>query len=245
MLFSNFVELTLIKKTTNSYRLVRRAKLILAAASGESNSSISRRLELDREQVRLWRQRWQEATERLFPTQGMKSKRVERIEFEYIRHGTLSLIANWHLAKGQVILPTLGAIRTEDDFQQHIARTIDSQPDAGWIFIVDNLNIHCSESLVRLVAKRCDIIDDLGVKGKSGILRSMTSRAAFLSDETDRIRFAYLPKHTSWLNQIECWFSILVRRLLKRSSFNSTLELKQKILHFIDYFNSTMAKPFI
>jgi hypothetical protein len=186
-----------------------------------------------------------QALERLFPTQGMKSKRVERIEFEYIRHGTLSLIANWHIAKGQVILPTLGATRTEDDFQQHIAQTIDSQPDAGWIFIVDNLNIHCSESLVRLVAKRCDIIDDLGVKGKSGILRSMTSRAAFLSDETHRIRFAYLPKHTSWLNQIECWFSILVRRLLKRSSFNSTLELKQKILHFIDYFNSTMAKPFI
>jgi putative transposase len=55
----------------------------------------------------------------------------------------------------------------------------------------------------------------------------------------------YVPKHTSWLNQIECWFSILVRRLLKRSSFRSTEELEQKIRDFIDYFNQHFAKPFV
>lgn len=159
-----------------------------------------------------------QALERLFPKKAMKPKRVERIEFEYIRHGSLSLIANWHIAKGQVMTPSLGATRTEKDFCQHISQTIDTDSDAGWIFIADNLNTHQSESLVRLVAQRCGISDDLGIKGKSGILKSMATRAAFLSDESHRLRFVYIPKHTSRLNQIECWFSILVRRLLQRSS---------------------------
>lgn len=127
----------------------------------------------------------------------------------------------------------------------HITQTLNTDPEAGWIFLVDQLNTHKSESLVCLVAERCGIKTDLGVKEKSGILKSMATRAAFLSDPSHRIHFVYIPKHTSWLNQIECWFSILMRRLLKRGNFTSTSDLKQKILDFIAYYNRTMAKPFL
>jgi putative transposase len=115
-----------------------------------------------------------QAIERLFPSRRMKLKQVEKIEFEYIRHGTQTLIANWHIAKGQVLTPSVGATRTEEDFVKHIAQTIDTDPDAGWIFIVDQLNIHKSESLVRWVAQRCQMEIDLGIKEKSGILQSIT-----------------------------------------------------------------------
>jgi putative transposase len=186
-----------------------------------------------------------QALERLFPTKLAKPKQVEKIEFEYKRHGTLSLIANWDIARGKVLAPSIKATRTEQDFAEHIAQTIKTFPEDEWIFIVDQLNIHQSESLVKLVASSCGMTTDLGVKAQEGILKSMASRAAFLSNESHRIRFVYIPKHTSWLNQIECWFSILVRRLLKRSSFRSTEELEQKILNFIDYFNSHFAKPFV
>jgi len=174
----------------------------------------------------------------------MKPGQVERREFEYERHGTLCLIANLEVATGKMIVPSIGPTRTEADFATHITQTIDMDPDAAWVFIVDQLNTHKSETLVRLVANRCDLTMDLGEKGKSGILQSMATRAAFLSDPTHRIRFVYTPKHTSWLNQIEIWFSILVRRLLKRASFSSLEELRLRILAFIDYFNRTMAKPF-
>lgn len=186
-----------------------------------------------------------QALERAYPTQSMIPGEVKRIEFEYIRHGTLSLIANWDIHKGQVIEPSIGPTRTEIDFANHITKTIDTDPEAGWIFIVDQLNTHQSESLVKLVASRCQIDIDLGVKGKKGILKSMKSRSAFLSDPTHRIRFVYLPKHTSWLNQIECWFSILTRRLLKRGEFTSIYDLSEQILKFIDYFNRTSAQPFL
>jgi len=185
-----------------------------------------------------------QALERQYPTRPMIPGKVELREFEYIRHGTLCLIPNFEVATGHIIAPSIGPTRTEKDFEAHIRQTIATDPDATWIFVSDQLNTHQSESLVRLVAEQCQIEDDLGVKGKSGILKSMKTRKAFLEDESHRIRFVYTPKHTSWLNQVEIWFSILVRKLLKRASFSSVEELRQRILDFIDYFNRTMAKPF-
>lgn len=183
-----------------------------------------------------------QALERAAPTLPLKPGRVERCEFEYIRHGTCTLIANIEIGTGQVVWPSWGPTRTEADFVAHIRQTVDHEPDAEWIFIVDQLNTHQSANLVELVAARCGITVDLGQKEKRGILESMPTRAAFLSDPTHRIRFVYVPKHTSWLNQIECWFSILVRRLLRRGNFRSVEELQTRILAFIAYFNQTAER---
>ena len=185
-----------------------------------------------------------QALERKHPTKPMRPGLVERREFEYQRHGTLTLIANFNVATGQVPAPSLGPTRTEVDFAAHIAQTIATDPEANWAFVVDQLNTHQSATLVEWVADYCEIKVDLGVKGKSGILQSMATRTAFLIDPTHRIRFVYTPKHSSWLNQIELWFSILMRRLLKRASFTSTEDLRERILAFIDYFNRILAKPF-
>jgi len=185
-----------------------------------------------------------QALEREYPSRPMVPGQVELREHSYIRHGTLCLTPNLEVATGRIVAPTIGITRKEKDFEAHIRQTIDTDPDADWVFVLDQLNTHKSESLVRLVADLCQIEDPLGVKGKSGILKSMQTRKVFLEDENHRIRFTYTPKHTSWLNQIEIWFSILVRKLLKRASFSSIDDLRQRILEFIDYFNRTMAKPF-
>ena len=184
-----------------------------------------------------------QALERIAPTQPMRKGRPERREFEYKRHGTLSLIANFDVVTGQIVQPSLGPRRTEDDFVRHIAQTLATDPDALWVFLTDQLNTHQSEHVVRLVAAHCGIDDDLGVKGKTGVLQSLVTRTAFLRDSAHRIQFVYVPKHTSWLNQVEIWFSILVRRVIKRGNFSSVADLDAQIVAFIDYFNQT-AKPF-
>jgi transposase len=186
-----------------------------------------------------------QALERKHPGLPMALGKVERREFEYIRHGTCTFILSRDVVTGQVLAPWAGPTRTEADFLAHVQGVVATDPQAArWHFVVDNLDTHRSASLVQWVAEVSGLSQDLGIKGKSGILASRQSRAAFLGDPRHRVVFHYTPKHCSWLNQIEIWLSILVRKLLKRGSFISVEDLKARVLAFITYYNRTMAKPF-
>ena len=186
-----------------------------------------------------------QALERTMPDIPMKPGSCVKVEFEYIRHGTQTLIASLNVATGRIEQASVGNTRTEQDLDTHLRALLAKSTGATKIHLVmDCLNTHQSESMVRLVAELEPEPIPLGQKGKSGILKSMATRAAFLREPTHNLVVHFTPKHSSWLNQIEIWFSILMRKLLKRSSFTSQAHLKAKILTFIDYFNRTMAKPF-
>ncbi len=187
-----------------------------------------------------------QALERRAPDLPMRPGDCQKIEYEYERHGTLCLTANWDVLNGGIGQVTIQETRTEVDFEEHIYQTIKNQPLVSrWCFVLDNLNTHKSETLVRLVADLVGTAEEqLGVKEKSGILKNMETRARYLSNPEHPVYFVFTPKHCSWLNQIEIWFSILSRKLLRRGNFSSKQDLKEQVLKFIHYFNKVLAKPF-
>lgn len=185
-----------------------------------------------------------QALERRAATKLPRPGQVAKEEFQYTRHGVACLTGNGDVVEGQLIAPTISETRDNNDFAQHIAQTVATALTAGWVFIADCLNTHCGGPLVRTIAKLLGIdATTLGVEDKSGILKSMKTGREFLSDPTHRIRFVYLPKHSSWLNQIEIIFGTLNRRVTRRGNFESREDLIDKLKRFIAYFNETIAKP--
>jgi len=185
-----------------------------------------------------------QALERISPDLPMAPKKPQAIEFEYERHGTQTLIAGLNVSTGKV-MGTCGETRTEEDLKDFIKRMVTENPGyERYHFVGDQLNTHKSESLVQYVNDYCGISKELGVKGKEGVLKSMQTREDFLSDPDKKIVFHYTPKHASWMNQIEVWFGMLAKKVIKRGNFKNKEDLNNKIMEFIDYFNETMAKPF-
>jgi len=185
-----------------------------------------------------------QALERISPTKTLLPGSVEKREFEYKRHGTLCLTPSFNVVTGKVIYHTIDETRNEIDFYEHIRNTVETSVESGWVFVTDQLTTHKSESLVRYIAEQCGIKKELGIKGKSGILESVASRQKFLTNTSHRIRFVFTPKHCSWLNQVEIWFSILSRKLINKGDFSSKDDLREKMTRFIDYFNENLAKPY-
>ncbi len=184
-----------------------------------------------------------QALEHKYPDKPPVPRQCAKMEFEYIRHGTTTLIGFFDVATGRMEAPYLNQTRTEADFVAAVRTLVHTAPSASWTFVCDGLNTHKSESLVRFVAESCNLDVELGEKGKRGILKNMESRAGFLHDPSHRIRFVYTPKHSSWMNQIEIWFGMINKLLLKRKSYISVEELEASILRFIEQYNLT-AHPF-
>jgi hypothetical protein len=176
--------------------------------------------------------------QRKHPTQPAQPGKPAKREQEYIRHGVRVLIASFVVPTGQVLWQ-LGPTRTSEDFAAHLADVHRQLPAmARYDWVVDNLNTHWSLDVCRLVAAWCD----LPCVPKA--LHRGVQRRAFLSDPTHTHVFHFTPKHGSWLNQVELWFSVLARRFLKRGDFCSPEDFASRLLDYLDVYNTHHAHPY-
>ena len=174
-----------------------------------------------------------QATERIAPDKPVKKGQVAKLEFEYKRHGTQCLIPSFDVLTGKILNYHIGFTRTEDVFVEHIKDTINVSPKSKWILIMDQLNTHKSEGLVRLFAEINGYKGDLGKKRKSGILENQKTRTEFLTKKNQKIRIQFTPKHCSWMNQIEIWFGIFHKKTLRRKSFKRFCRLVSILIYIV------------
>jgi len=179
-----------------------------------------------------------QAREPRWPTKPARPGQAARREFEYIRHGTRCLIATLVVPTGQVI-GDVSARRTSADFCRHIRHVAKQFPHIErFHWVMDNLNTHWSLELCRTIAWLS------GVRFDPQSLRTGSQRRAFLTDAEHRHQIHYTPKHGSWLNQIEIWFGVLQRRLLRHGEFRSQADLARQLRAYLAYYNAHWAKPY-
>lgn len=183
-----------------------------------------------------------QALERFEQRNGRLKKRKE---YEYTRHGTSTLISAINVENGVIIKHRLGQTRDEQDYFGFIKEMVNEMPEMDQVIILsDQLNTHMSASLVSWIGGLEEYDPgEMGEKRISGYLKNMESRKLFLEKENHRIRFVFTPKHCSWLNPIENWFAKIQRHIIKNGNFISVADLEDKIVRYIEFYNSELAKP--
>jgi transposase len=183
--------------------------------------------------------------------QALQSKEIAigvgkpcRRDIEYVRKGKTCLIAGTEVGTGKVVSHTFAKKNNEAEFVKFIRQTIERYGlMVKIVFLLDNLSTHSTVSLVEYIALQIGYTAPLGKNRRHGILRDQKSRRKFLTDSKHQIYFQFTPKHCSWLNPIENWFSILQRHALNGGNFESVEDLKQKINAYIKYHNAVLFKP--
>lgn len=176
--------------------------------------------------------------QRIHPTQPARPGHPEKQENDYLRHGTRALIASFVVATGEVVAD-LGLTRTSADFAAHLLHV--ANHFTGWqriTWVLDNLNTHWSLEVCEVLA----MLNDVPFDPRS--LQTGSQRRAFLTDPEHAYRFLYTPKHGSWLNQVELWFSVLARQFLKRGNFASPAEFEERLHRYLDHYNIHHAHPY-